>query len=1104
MYKIAPMPAKALCFFAILLLMISPVLAQEAEKPPVTEEIPVDNLLKTMAMDIATSDWASLVSWARGLGLPDDGTVAELRQRLYTHYGVRPDSQPQAKGRIITIESADRTEYLSASEDSQASIRFTGNVSIVIKDDTRGQTIQLNANEVLLNPDSSILSARGNVFFERKGSEGTDWFVGDLLDIDLESQEGVFLEGKSQKGEGQNRLSFRADDIISRGNSVLVFRDGIISSCDEDSPHYSIRASKIWILGPNEWAILNATLSVGEVPLLYIPFFYYPGEEIVFHPVFGYRDKEGRFVQTTTYLLGAREPKEEEISLFRLSDPASGNVKEVRGFFLRSTNEKAGRKSSNIFKVMLDIYTGLGVFAGAEGKMDRLGPLENLSFYLGLGLSRSLFPLSSGSYSPHIADNDWESSWHESSLFGSTIPLRYALEFAARIKLGALLVNFSLPFYSDPWFFSDFSNRSEHMAWLKFLKQEEKEEARQGVKTSFTDELKLNVSIPTSSLPSAISSISINRLNMDLQWKSKARTKENDETVKLYNANPDRHFFYPDRLTIVDTSISLGGSLLKYPSAGKTARPLAAQGSIDPLAIPEPVLPWQAGQDETKDYQEKKEIEESAIPGFILPPLLAVKIPSEPGEPSFNINWRLSPSASWKTEFANEKWKTARDIDWAIRHELQTLSASGDITFTARAPVNVLDWRLSLIVDSKAQWYTNINEDPAIVTEANRERWALDAARYRNDRINGQFSLKYNPFSSSWLWASTSLGYNLTGRLYDYSFKTMEEGNPVYGVEWIEWSKEKISTHSLSANIAVKPWDLSQSLSIQASLPPLLESYSGNMVLNSPVSRMTASTRLFILKEGEDYKWAPLNLTLGLFWKDWPRLDNTFIWDLEKNEPGSLNSKLSWQSFSAELVFRMDSLRIFETGSGWVSQGEDKFMPVQFNMSYNFDWKPEPLWKQRIAWTLKSSLSFRQSFVRFTDSSMDFTLGFNIKIHEFLDIQFSSVSRNSAFWRYYPQLFVLPAGMVIEPVNPLTDLVKSFNFFNNEDRRESLFKLKTLSVKAVHHLHDWDLSFDLAVSPVLKDGDYEFRTVFGLNLVWLGVPEIKASYKKTGDYEEWE
>ena len=52
-------------------------------------------------------------------------------------------------------------------------------------------------------------------------------------------------------------------------------------------------------------------------------------------------------------------------------------------------------------------------------------------------------------------------------------------------------------------------------------------------------------------------------------------------------------------------------------------------------------------------------------------------------------------------------------------------------------------------------------------------------------------------------------------------------------------------------------------------------------------------------------------------------------------------------------------------------------------------------------------------------------------------------------------------------MNPVVDLARSFNFFNPADRYTSAFKIRSLSLKAVHHLHDWDLSFEYTGAPKL-------------------------------------
>lgn len=1076
-----------------------------------------DLFLQTLPLDIASADYYALVAWARSLGLPETGSADELRKRLYAHYGVEEPPAPAAASRTITVESADRTEYVSAKADSEATVRFSGRVSIVIKDDGSGETITLQADEVLLNRDASILSARGDVNFERKRRDATDYFMGELLELDLDDQGGIFLDGRSERGTGQDALTFRADDIVSKGAGVLVFKDGVISSCAEEDPHYSIRASKIWILGGNEWALLNATLSVGEVPVLYLPFFYYPGEEIVFHPVFGYRAREGRFVQTTTYLLGEKARKKEDISLFRLSQDEGSQRREVRGLFLRSTGEAAPAASSDFVKVMADLYTGLGAFAGAKAQLAALGPFNTIGLSLGLGFSRSLFPLADGSYSPFGEAGGYESLWHDSWILGADLPVRYAFELSTRFAWKSLGLTVALPFYSDPFFEQDFMNRSEDMAWLKFLKQAE-EASPPGKRSSFIDRLEAQLSVPSGSLPPWLSSLSVSKLASNLSWAAKAMTPipAADPEKARYYADPSREFFYPDQLTVIDGALSLAGTLFRYPAprakAPAPAKAGAPAGSEWPL--PEAVAPWSDGAspDAAGTRPSTAVVPDAAglpIAGFVPPQLAVAPKAGDPKPAYLSLDWQLSPSVRWDTKFLGASWHAPQDIDWESLYELRALRAAGSLSLAAEAAGGALGLRLGLSGVSQRQDRLNASDDPAYVSPTLAASWALQDAQYRNDRLGASLQLKASPFLSSWLWSPTAFSYALDANLYEYAFASMGAGNvPEYETRTLEWSAERIKAHSLSLSLGARPGGLSQTLSLQASLPPLRDSYAGRLDLRAPFGSLYASARLARPAEGSDLAWEPLSMGLSLGLAPWPTLGATFIWNLENAYANSLSTRLAWNEFSAELNFRRAVPLELVVGTGWQPAGPEGFRATDASLSYRREWKPEPVWKGRVGWTLGLGANARQSFVRFTDSSLDFNLSFTFKVHEFLDIQFAAASRNSSLWRYFPNAFDLPAGLDIEPVNPLLDLLKSFNVFDPDgsDRLESLFKLKSVSVKAIHYLHDWNLSMELAVRPILDQDTlaYDFRTSLTVLLAWKSVPEIKSSYKVDGDAETWD
>ncbi|GAH33408.1 unnamed protein product, partial [marine sediment metagenome] len=215
-------------------------------------------------------------------------------------------------------------------------------------------------------------------------------------------------------------------------------------------------------------SIWNALLYVGRVPVLYIPFFFYPGEEFFFHPVIGYRDREGRFLQTTTYLIGQKKRKENPLSF--ISGTGEGFVKykrEIRGLFLREVEEEYAPPEHDewFLKVLLDVYSRLGGFIGIAGDFSPYS-----SFQGGIGFSRCLDTVDEV-YTYLWPDDlqNYISFWNRSWLFGYELPFRYGLDSTWRIGAGDYRLSGRFEFYSDPYFGIDFYNRAEDIDWAGMI-----------------------------------------------------------------------------------------------------------------------------------------------------------------------------------------------------------------------------------------------------------------------------------------------------------------------------------------------------------------------------------------------------------------------------------------------------------------------------------------------------------------------------------------------------------------------------------------------------------------------------------------------------------
>ena len=214
----------------------------------------------------------------------------------------------------ITILSAQKTEY-SKSEIGADVIELTGDVKIKVELDGSGTIIY--ADKVSYERKRQRLFAEGNVVLERlSGSTVTERLTATSVLFNAETQEGVFSEGRvAQSNSDMFKLDTNSklvvdSDIFGRDDSgVIGFKNGSLTFCDAEDPHWKIDASRIWLLPGNEFAFVNARFFVGSLLTLWLPFFYYPKDEMIFNPVIGTDDRKGYFLHTSTYLVG-RKPLE--------------------------------------------------------------------------------------------------------------------------------------------------------------------------------------------------------------------------------------------------------------------------------------------------------------------------------------------------------------------------------------------------------------------------------------------------------------------------------------------------------------------------------------------------------------------------------------------------------------------------------------------------------------------------------------------------------------------------------------------------------------------------------------------------------------------------
>ncbi len=1095
-------------------------------------DLPADLFLETVPLDISTASFYELAGWTASLGLSTIGSAAELRARLYEHYGVAAPTSQSSK-RTITIERAARAEYFKIESASSSIIRVEGGVILNLKDEDKGEAHRLEADEIVYDRDRDAVTARGHVKYRREKGSNIDEFSGETLSVNLEDWSGVFLDGRMRKANsgaagtaaaaaataaasGERGFAFQAQTLAKRSGDIILLDNSVISACDEASPHYSIRAKRLWLLGNNEWAIANAVLSLGEVPVLWLPFFYYPSEEIVFHPVLGYRTREGRFVQTSTYLIG-QKPASKNTGLLSMIATDSGTAKQVRGLFLEpiAGGEKTPSASASL-KLLGDIYSSLGAMVGIDGSFPKAGPFSDLKFALDLGASRSIFVVNSG-YSPFVAAGDWASVWNDSHLLSLALPFRFMGNLSTSLKVGSLSASVAMPFYSDPYFEQDFFNRSEDMDWLGLNSSTTGSTAAAAttattvaVRSSFTQTATLTYSLQPKALSPYISSIDLSRLSASIAWLSKSNSTLSSAPI-LAAVNPARTFFYPSIIKPVDASVTLRGSLIPKAKSEKAAE--TPSKTLESLRSP-----WASakeGEADGKTADSKPMLDfklSSRAPGF------SVAAAATGGGPT--VDWSLNPSTFVENRYREDSWKEPGEIDLAdLLYSLASWRLASSLTAGYSWPGGLASASLAFSLSAQDQTRV-IPDDVKTALTSLTSSYVLADAQFKQSKLISSLKLQAKPFANFWLFSPTTLSYGLDANIFQNlynSTKSTAAGAPVYdnptlwNSDTSTYTKYSDYTNMITANAAaltlgLKTGSRTQSLGLSVNILPTQTSWLPSLGLSLGAwgfqGDLSIKTRAFKNLDATEYSWDPLSSSLSLQAPLGFKLSDTFTWDFIAGQAKTNSTSLSWGPLSATLQAKRSLLYSPKIGSGWVATDtSEDFYASDFTAAFKKDWKSKP--EDAVSATLSTGASYTQSLLRFSESVLSLNLALTMKITDVLDLTFTSLSQNSAAWRYWPGLF--PAVEAVGGADryykaPIIDIWDSLSFWDEAARTASLFKLKSLSVKLVHYLHDWDLSFTLAASPKLdttsKPYSYNLDPTFQFLVTWRDMSEIKASLNR--------
>jgi len=1018
-------------------------------------------------------------------------------------------------------ESEKKEEY-----EKEELVIFTGNVSISVSDGSSTSTII--ADRIVYNKNRSTMEATGNVKYERAiGKQVAEKFSGEYLLFDIEKMQGVFFNGIIQQASNKKaRDPFSIHTYIAGKDEsgVIGFKGSLLTTSKSEDSLWSIRASRIWILPGSEMAFANGVLSIGVVPLFYLPFFYYPADEMLFHPVFGFRNKEGYFLQTTTYLIGrkplAKQEKTSSFSNFLQGD--SLKKQKLEGLFFKKLDEDDSIQDPAYLKVMFDMYSRLGYLVGIEGKFaPKRSYIRDIDFNAFIGFSNTIYPISSGNnlFSTFAPGSDKKGELNKSNFFGKVVPFRYNFNFNMSLTKDPFNVGIAFPFISDPFFKKDFMNRSEDMNWFNYMLNKDKlakESSTTSEETSYSWRITGSVRPSFPILRPWISSISIDDVSTALNFYSKANSKL---TGLQATYSPERKFYYPQSLKPT-FKLSMSGTIFSTSMLEKKKKNTNKK-EMDPLLkdIKNPFIEEEKKEIDKKDEQKQKKIAEmsdeeiqkkiSSLTESIYTNLMDSCLPLYKAPATsqssyfltnifkYDLTYRLTGQAIYESIFDHDEWKEPKDIKWnKFYSKFYQLKGDASINSSLSLYKGIATLTNSLVFSS------NYQDHPYIKDSSRKDTLKLNNYKANIYSLKNTNTLNITPFVDSTIFKPITFSWTMSETLLQRKFVgTVSE--PKWEIEKLKWNKDMITSHSASTVLGVVLGKYTQSLSLSMNLKPLLSAYTFSSVFNIPYIKFSLSTKYFE-KENASKKWFwdPLKFTTSFSLPFNISLSQEYIYNIEDKKHDKFAINFSWKYVSFSYTMTRTLPYKLDASTGWQADGtEKKFIPSAFDLSFSNFSKPLEFysWKNRIHFQASFSSSLHFNLVRLTDSYFTFAPKITFKIYEFVDVSFGATSRNDSIIKYFGNSTNLPITFQGE-TNIFKDILYSFFFWDKEKRQLSDFKLKSINFELTHHLKDWTMTISYSVKPALKTvgnrKTYNFDPTISFFVQWNPIGDIKIKAKE--------
>lgn len=966
----------------------------------------------------------------------------------------------------IQIYEADSIRYFTYRENDIISIQ--GNVSLEIFEGSERKNFY--ARSILFNQTDSTITAIGQVEIqtdtaeEKKDTSNAnenmivpfERMESEILFLKLKDSSGISFNSKTSFStiidEEEKTLYIDGGRISLNKDSTIIIEPGNISTQKDDS-YVRIRAKKIKLLKDGDWSIHNAVLYIGNIPVFYTPFFFYPGKRLLFNPVVGIDDEKGFFIQNTLYIEGNPEPQDSESTNFLQFSQNGDETGYKRNFYSLAydtdSDAEAATTNKDYSKLFVDFYSIPEVLLAYEASYKNIGNFEDSLIKGGITLGG------------------------DRALIGESLqPFGYYADINSSLKTENIDITFHFPYYSEIHLAEDVLNRFENFK-INYLIDEV------DWKTEYSTLYNLRWFINSSFDPiifgrNSSHTFSITTASAYLLWNST-------------NENADIRTFKPYKLVLPNLKYSLKGNLLTYNAAEQENKTEKSNFDTSLLKI-DPVFNNEIYTENSAEHHSSDENIFSSEENEVYPQVNLGYTPLQARLPDISEN-----PYEFQSEFT---------IDYSLDHDINMYSLleedpayyyffSGvDGTITAEG--DVFDKNIFFQIENNQEW------DLKQIFEA--DTFHLENG---NSEIESTFIA-----SSSHVTVNIPrihLDYNFSADIYENFYLDDQSEEKMF-----KWNDDFVLTHKVNADYEFELVNKKISMTpfIAFDLPPLDPKINYGLSGEGLYLNFNAETSYNYEKDSDSWGLEPFSIDISTQNIEHVSLKNSLTFDMY-NDSFENDTSLDLKFFNDDLrIYQKAKLQKHPDQNAVFELYDISLSYIDSSLSLRNRIVDDSLEIKNIVFdsTLKLPLEKYSNNTYAFDAAFDtlwnidlyekentdlnFSANIYFEIKDFLEISFTSLSRNRNTYSYFNEEGKSSISFFIKEF--FSNLIKSFNFFDEQDRRESDFNIDSLSLEVVHKMPDWDFHFiytgDLSLN---NNTAWEWDPSASIFLEWKIAPEIK-------------